>query len=527
MSIKTDFLVIGTGVAGLSLALKLAEKGQVHLVSKAKTDQNNTAWAQGGIASVIADKDHFENHINDTLNAGAGLCRKDIVEKVVTDAPSRIHDLENWGVHFDEDSNGQEKALTKEGGHSHRRILHVQDHTGLAIQKALMSRAHEHSNITILEDFIATELITQHQLQPEMTGANRCWGAQFYDINKHRFVSVFAKQTCLATGGAGKIYLYTSNWEGATGDGIAMAHRAGCRVANMEFNQFHPTCLYHRKARNFLISEALRGEGGELVNAKGEAFTYKYDERGPLAPRDIVARAIDSEIKKSGHECVYLDIQHKGADFLQKRFPFIFERTLSLGFNIAESPLPVVPAAHYLCGGIVTDAKGKTDIDGLFAIGECAYTGLHGANRLASNSLLECLAFSHYASESILQEDNSSSLTEMSPLKSSLKLHKENQDEFMLISHLWDEIRACMWNYVGIVRSNRRLEKARTRIKNIELEIDEYYKNFKVHPDIIELRNLATVARLTIECALKRPSSIGTHFNVDRPKANLETEPLM
>ena len=525
MPIKTDFLIIGTGVAGLSLALKVADHGKVHLIAKSQASNSNSSMAQGGIASVIAGEDHFTNHINDTKDAGAGLCNESIVNKVVHDAPQRIQDLEDWGVKFDQNSPNHDKALTKEGGHSHRRILHVQDHTGLAIQEALIKKAKQHPNITILEHFIATELITKHQLTPEETGTDRCLGAMFLDIKEQKIISIYASATMLTTGGAGKIYLYTSNWDGATGDGIAMAYRAGCRIANMEFIQFHPTCLYHRKARNFLISEALRGEGAELINKEGKKFTYDYDKRGPLAPRDIVARAIDSEIKKSGHECVYLDIRHKGKEFIQSRFPFIFERSLSLGFNLAEEALPVVPAAHYLCGGIITDEFGRTDIPGLFAIGECAQTGLHGANRLASNSLLECLSFSHYASEYILNNLSEYPKPEAHPLKHSLKLHKENQDEFMLISHLWDEIRTCMWNYVGIVRSDRRLERARTRIKNIESEIQEYYQNFKVHPDIIELRNLSTVARLTIECSIKRSSSIGTHFNVDKPKADLKKEP--
>lgn len=524
MTQTTDYLVIGSGVAGLSFALKMAHLGHVHIIAKTEASQNNTSWAQGGIASVITTEDDFKNHIQDTMEAGAGLCDPYIVQKVVEDAPSRIKDLEEWGVYFDQDSTSHEKDVTREGGHSHRRILHVQDHTGLAIQEALMAKVLAHPNITILENHIGLELITKHQVSPRETGTNRCLGAHFLNIKKQEVVTIFAKATLLATGGAGKVYLYTSNWDGSTGDGIAMAYRAGCRIANMEFMQFHPTCLYHRKARNFLISEAMRGEGAELINKKGEKFTYNYNQRGPLAPRDIVARAIDDEMKKSGNECVYLDIRHKGKEYISQRFPFIYERCLSLGFDISQEPLPVVPAAHYLCGGVMTDEFGRTDIDGLLAIGECAHTGLHGANRLASNSLLECLSFAHYASEYIIKNIQDYPVPEATALTLNLKLQKENQDEFMLISHLWDEIRTCMWNYVGIVRSDRRLERAKTRVKNIEQEINDYYRNFKLHPDIVELRNLATVARLTIECALKRAHSVGTHFNVDRAKVDPNTD---
>lgn len=526
---KTDILIIGTGVAGLSFALKMADKHQVTLVSKSEVQNTNTAMAQGGIASVIASEDQFEHHIRDTQNAGAGLCNSEIVKKVVHDAPDRIAELEDWGVHFDADEKPehQDKNLTREGGHSHRRILHVQDHTGLAIQQALMKKATSHPNIKILENFIAIDLITEHQLTPAHTGPDRCLGANFLNIKKHQFHGIFAKVTFLATGGAGKAYLYTSNWDGATGDGIAMAYRAGCRIANMEFMQFHPTCLYHQKARNFLISEALRGEGAELLNKQGETFTYQYNKAGPLAPRDIVARAIDAEMKKSGDESVFLDIRHKGLDFITKHFPFIYERCLSLGYDLAKDLLPVVPAAHYLCGGILTDEFGRTDLPGLFATGECAYTGLHGANRLASNSLLECLSFSHYASEFINNNQNLFPDVLTQAIKSDLKLHSKNPDEFMLISHLWDEIRTCMWNYVGIVRSNKRLSRALTRITHIESEINEYYKKFQVHPDIIELRSLATVARLTIQCAIQRKASVGIHFNIDLNAAEAGKEPIL
>ncbi len=524
---STQALIVGTGVAGLATALKLAETRNVTLVAKCEVHHTNTAMAQGGIASVVAFDDHFNKHIEDTLAAGAGLCHPHIVKKVVEAGPERIADLEKWGVQFDLSTNPdhQDKNLNREGGHSHRRILHVQDHTGQAIHTALIAKAKAHPNIEILENFIAIDLITQHQGQDYSTGQDHCLGCHFLDIEKHRFTAIYSPITVLATGGAGKTYLYTSNWEGATGDGIAMAYRAGCRITNMEFMQFHPTCLYHQKARNFLVSEALRGEGAELVNQNEEKFTYDFDPAGPLAPRDRVARAIDAEMKKTGAECVYLDIRHKGLDFIKKEFPNIYERCLKLGFDISKDLLPVVPAAHYLCGGILTDEHGRTDLPGLFAIGECANTGLHGANRLASNSLLECLAFAHFASDYINNHPAEFPTPEARTWNVPLTLNKENDDELMLISHLWDEIRTSMWNYVGIVRSDKRLQRALTRIRNIENEIDEYYRNFEIHSDLIELKNLVTVARLTIECALQRKSSVGTHFNVDRPTRPSGVEP--
>jgi L-aspartate oxidase len=524
LTVTTDVLVIGAGVAGLSFALKMAENRPVILVAKSELEQTNTAMAQGGVASVMASDDDFANHIKDTQVAGAGMCQAHIVEKVVGDGPRLIAELEHWGVVFDHNSVG--KDLNREGGHSHRRILHVQDHTGLAIQKALMARAIEHPNIRILTHHIGLDLITQHQVSPGQTAPNRCLGAQFLDISQHSFVSIFSPLTFLATGGAGKAFLYTSNWDGATGDGIAMAYRAGCRVSNMEFTQFHPTCLYHREARNFLITEALRGDGAKLVNEQGQDFTYNYHPDGPLAPRDIVARAIDAEMKRSGAECVFLDIRHRGRDFILQKYPFIHERCLKLGFDISTDLLPVVPAAHYMCGGVITDEHGQTDLLGLFAAGECANTGLHGANRLASNSLLECLAFADYAARFNLNESLPKVSTGQTVHPPQLKLVKESDDELILISHLWDEIRTCMWNYVGIVRSDKRLSRALTRISNIEGEINEYYRDFQIHPDIIELRNLAKVARLTVQCAIQRKHSVGTHYNVDRPTASNGEEPI-
>lgn len=524
---QTNVLIIGTGVAGLATALKLAETHNVTLVAKCSVEQSNTAMAQGGIASVIANDDNFRSHIQDTIEAGAGLCLPSVVEKVVQQGPKSIASLEAWGVQFDPSIPPEkgEKNLNREGGHSHRRILHVQDHTGLAIHQSLMEQAQQHSNITVKEHLIAIDLVTLHHTQKFSTHTNHCQGALFLDIEQHQFVTIYSPITVLATGGAGKSYLYTSNWEGATGDGIAMAYRAGCRIANMEFMQFHPTCLYHRKARNFLISEALRGEGAELVNGNGQAFTYQYDAAGPLAPRDRVARAIDAEMKNSGAECVFLDIRHKGKDFILSKFPSIYERCLSLGIDISEELIPVVPAAHYLCGGILTDDTGRTDLPGLFAVGECANTGLHGANRLASNSLLECLAFAEFASESI--KDHNFSTPHPTDWIPPHSLSTDKEDELILITHLWDEIRTCMWNYVGIVRSNKRLQQALTRIKHVETEINEYYSQFAIHADLIELKNLATVARLTVECALARQSSIGTHFNMDLATAELTQEPRL
>ena len=524
---STDALIIGTGVAGLATALKLAETRDVTLVAKCEVHHTNTAMAQGGIASVIASDDHFSKHTQDTLKAGDGLCQPEIVKKVVETGPERIADLEKWGVLFDGEPNPEHKGknLNREGGHSARRILHVQDHTGLAIHTALIARAKEHPRIQILEDLIAIDLVTHHQGQEFNTGQDQCLGSHFLDIKNHGFVTIYSPITVLATGGAGKSYLYTSNWEGATGDGIAMAFRAGCRISNMEFMQFHPTCLFHQKARNFLISEALRGDGAELVNSEGHKFSYDYDPAGPLAPRDRVARAIDAEMKKTGAECVYLDIRHRGKEFITKQFPNIYEKCLSLGFDLAKDLLPVVPAAHYLCGGILTDEHGRTDLPGLFAIGECANTGLHGANRLASNSLLECLAFAHFASQYIGKNPSEFPQPEAQAWNAPLTLNKENDDDLILISHLWNEIRTSMWNYVGIVRSNKRLQRALTRIQNIEREIDEYYRNFAIHSDLIELKNLATVARLTIECAIHRKASVGTHFNVDLPVSKSGEEP--
>lgn len=508
---EPDFLVIGSGLAGLAFALKTAQRGTVTILSKEKVTSANTPWAQGGIAAVISKEDSFESHIYDTLQAGAGLCNEDAVRNVVEQAPDRVKDLMNWGVNFDR-TKDSEIDLTREGGHSHRRILHFEDHTGSEIHRMLLSLCQNHPNIRILQDHFAIDLLTTRQFAPESKDPNRCFGVYVLDRETGIVKTMKAPVTVLSTGGAGKVYLYTTNWSGASGDGIAMAWRAGARVANLEFMQFHPTCLYHPDARNFLISEALRGEGGELKTAAGEAFMTKYHPRGSLAPRDIVARSIDAEMKKAGSTCVYLDMTSKSREYLVQRFPQIFQRCLDLGIDMSTTPIPVVPAAHYLCGGIVSDIDGRTDIAGLFALGETACTGLHGANRLASNSLLECLAMAHNCSELLHKSP---------PEKVDLAAPEwryppqADADEMIVITHMWEEVRRLMWNYVGIVRSNKRLMRASHRLKNILSEVREYYSNARVHSDLLELRNIAIVADLSVECALRRTESRGIHFNLD------------
>ncbi len=515
-----DILIIGSGVAALSMALKIAtEKNDinpksVYLLTKESVPDTNSAMAQGGIAAVSEVSDSFESHITDTLVAGAGLCKIGAVRNIVEQAPERIQDLIDWGVEFDSD-------LTREGGHSHRRILHFEDQTGAEIHKKLWTAVQKNSNIKIFENHFAIDLIVNKQVDPNIIGPTKVIGVYALD-KKNEAVEIFtARTTILATGGAGKVYLYTSNWSGATGDGIAMAYRSGCRISNLEFMQFHPTCLYHKDSRNFLITEAIRGEGGELLNSNGEAFMKKHHHLGSLAPRDIVARGIDAEMKKTGAACVFLDISHKPIEFLKSHFPTIFSKCLDFGIDMSKQPIPVVPAAHYLCGGIVTDNNGKTDIQNLFAIGEVANTGLHGANRLASNSLLECLAMSHNASVEI---QNTWTEIEKNKLSASpapwLKPENTNSDEMIVISHMWEEIRRLMWNYVGIVRSTKRLERAQHRLQNIMHEVKEYYSNMKIHSDIIELRNIAIVADLTVQCALKRKESRGIHFSLDFPPAH-------
>lgn len=525
-SVECDILIIGSGLAALSMALKMADDStseilKITLITKDTLQSTNSSMAQGGIAAVTNPTDSFESHIADTMAAGAGLNNIEAVRNVVCQAPDRIRDLVKWGVHFDED-------ITREGGHSERRILHFEDQTGAEIQKKLLQKVMNHPSITLLENTFAIDLIVNKQTDPSFVGKTQVIGAYALD-KKTGQVNIFkSKVTILATGGAGKVYLYTSNWSGATGDGIAMAYRAGARISNLEFMQFHPTCLYHNDSRNFLITEAMRGEGGELVTANGEAFMKRYHPMGSLAPRDIVARSIDAEMKKTGAACVYLDITHKPADFIKSHFPTIYSRCLDFGIDITKQPVPVVPAAHYLCGGILSAINGKTDLDGLYAIGEVACTGLHGANRLASNSLLECLAMSHNAAQDILKNwkdiVKSFSITKSpQPWK---KPEQTNSDEMIVISHMWDEIRRLMWNYVGIVRSTKRLERAQHRLQNILVEVKEYYSNMKIHSDIIELRNISIVADLTVQCALKRKNSIGIHYSLDYPpESTLTAEP--
>lgn len=510
---RSDYLVIGSGLAGLAFALKVAPEAKVTLITKDKAPSANTSWAQGGIAAVMADDDSFESHIHDTLLSGAGLCKETVVRNYIEQAPDRIQDLINWGVHFDVQNSSGKIDLTREGGHSSRRILHFEDRTGSEIHRALLERCRNHPNITLAENQFAIDLILQKPVDNSDMSPNRCLGVYAFDRETQEISAFLGRSTILSTGGAGKVYLYSTNWGGATGDGIAMAYRAGARVANLEFMQFHPTCLYHHESRNFLISEALRGEGGELVTAKGQPFMQKYHEMGSLAPRDIVARSIDAEMKKSGDVCVYLDMRARDEKYLKTRFPQIYQRCLEFGIDMTKEPIPVVPAAHYLCGGILTDANGQTDLQGLWALGETACTGLHGANRLASNSLLECLAMAHNCSEQ-LKTTEPFPVSEQNP-SDWVKPPENNSDEMIVIHHMWDEIRRLMWNYVGIVRSDKRLERASHRLQNILAEVKDYYSNFQIHSDILELRNIALVADLTVRCALMRKESRGIHYNLD------------
>jgi L-aspartate oxidase len=519
---KTDFLVIGSGLAGLAFALEACALGKVTIVTKSKASLANTALAQGGIASVMSEEDTFTSHADDTLRAGAGLCNINVVEDFVRQGPDRIRDLIRWGVRFDFAEDGKTFDLTREGAHSFRRVVHFEDHTGGEVHRALLARCLQTPNIEIVEEHFAIDLILNKQADPADMSPNRCIGAYILDRHSREVRIFLAKATVLSTGGAGKVYLYTSNWSGATGDGVAMAYRAGARISNLEFMQFHPTVLFHHNSRNFLVSEALRGEGGELVNAKGEAFMKKYHELGSLAPRDIVARGIDAEIKKSGAACVYLDMRKHNREFLKSRFPVIFQRCLEFGIDMSKDPIPVVPAAHYLCGGVVTNKNGQSDIESLWVLGETACTGFHGANRLASNSLLECLAMAHNCAQELSRNVKNLKLPEKTPR--SWEYPVENSaDELIVITHMWEEIRTLMWNYVGIVRTNKRLERASHRLKNILSEVKDYYSNFRIHPDIIELRNIAIVAQLTVECALRRHESRGIHYNTDYP--SMQTQP--
>ena len=512
---KTDCLIIGSGAAGLSLALSIADKAKVIILSKSILKEGSTLYAQGGIAAVFDENDSIDSHVEDTLVAGANLCDREAVVYTASNAKTSMQWLIDQGVPFDQikDPDGSKRYhLTREGGHSHRRILHAADATGKAVQTTLLDKVRQHPNITLLERFNALDLVTDAKLGLE---GQRVHGAYVWNRNLERVEAISAKFVALATGGASKVYQYTSNPDIASGDGIAMAWRAGCRVANMEFNQFHPTSLYHPKAQNFLITEAMRGEGAYLKRPDGTRFMPEFDHRAELAPRDIVARAIDFEMKRLGADCMFLDISHKDEQFIIEHFPTIYATCLKVGIDITKEQIPIVPAAHYTCGGVMTDLSGKTDLDNLFAIGEVAYTGLHGANRMASNSLLECIVFAHGAAKHILEE------LAQSPEPHAIQHWDESRvttsEEDVFISHTWHELRLIMWDYVGIVRSNRRLTKALKRIDLIKQEIDEFYASFRVSNNLLELRNLAQVAQLIVQSALDRKESRGLHYTTDYP----------
>ncbi len=515
-----DVIVLGSGVAGLMFALKVAPHGRVAVITKKNRAESNTNYAQGGIAAVTSKEDSFEMHIRDTLQAGAGLCKEDVVRTIIEEGPARIAELIELGMRFSEREIAEgmrELDLGREGGHSKRRILHAKDVTGREIERALLAGVAREKAIEIFENHLAIDFITSHKLG--QSGPNRCFGAYVLNKATSQVDTFAATHIVLATGGCGKVYLYTTNPDIATGDGVAMAYRAGAAVANMEFIQFHPTCLYHPKAKSFLISEAVRGEGGILKTCAGEEFMDRYHPLKSLAPRDVVARAIDNEMKRSGAEHVLLDITHKPADFLRERFPNIDKTCREYGIDITKEPIPVVPAAHYQCGGVLTSVDGETEIQGLYAIGEVACTGLHGANRLASNSLLEALVCAHRASQRVIASS-------LRPARASLPKwesgNASNADELVVVSHNWDEIRRLMWDYVGIVRTNKRLQRARSRVANLQEEIQEYYWDFIVTSDLLELRNIATVAQIIIESALQRPESRGLHYNLDYPEPNPE-----
>ena len=517
MERNSNFLVVGSGIAGLSFALRAAKVGTVTIITKVEAAESSTNYAQGGIATVWSGEDTFESHIEDTHKAGAGLCRPDVVDLVVRDAPARIKELIGWGVRFTRRDGKQEYDLGREGGHSRRRIFHAKDLTGREVERALLARARANRRIRLYEHHVAINLITRQRLEAfDPHGADEALGAYVLDQKTGEIHTFVADATILSTGGAGKVYLYTSNPDVATGDGIAMAYRAGATIANMEFVQFHPTCLFHPHAKSFLISEAVRGEGAVLLNHAGKRFMKDMHPMAELAPRDIVARAIDSELKRSGDDCVYLDITRKGKAFIRRRFPNIHETCLSFGIDMTKEAIPVVPAAHYLCGGVRTDLHGETDIRRLFAIGECACTGLHGANRLASNSLLEALVYSARAviraSEAYAGKPRSRvAVPKWDPGKA------QDSDEAVVVTQNWDEVRRLMWNYVGIVRSNKRLLRALDRIEMLKREIQEYYWNFKVTGDLLELRNICTVAELIVRCAMQRKESRGLHTTIDYP----------
>ncbi|CNL62145.1 L-aspartate oxidase [Yersinia aleksiciae] len=512
----SDVLIIGSGAAGLSLALRLAPHCKVTVLSKGPLNEGATFYAQGGIAAVFDETDSISSHVDDTLIAGAGLCDKDAVEFIASNARSCVQWLIDQGVLFDTETSasGEERYhLTREGGHSHRRILHTADATGKEVETTLVGKASTHPNILVKERCNAVDLITSNKIG--LTGTKRVVGAYIWNRELEKVETFRAKAVVLATGGAAKVYQYTTNPDISSGDGIAMAWRAGCRVANLEFNQFHPTCLFHPQARNFLLTEALRGEGAYLKRPDGSRFMPDFDSRGELAPRDIVARAIDHEMKRLGADCMYLDISHKPADFVIQHFPMIYEKLLSLGIDLTKEAIPIVPAAHYTCGGVMVDQHGRTDLDGLYAIGEVSYTGLHGANRMASNSLLECLVYGWSAAEGILTRLPHAKLAKHLPDWDESRV--DNSDERVVIQHNWHELRLFMWDYVGIVRTTKRLERALRRINTLQQEIDEYYANFRISNNLLELRNLVQVAELIVRCAMDRKESRGLHYTLDYP----------
>ncbi|HEB80143.1 MAG TPA: L-aspartate oxidase [Rhodospirillales bacterium] len=509
-----DVLVIGSGAAGLGLALAVASKARVAVLSKGDLKEGNTRYAQGGVAAVMDESDSVESHIKDTLKAGAGLCDENVVRYVAGNGRKAIERLIRLGVDFSRDKNSGGYHLTREGGHSHRRVIHAADHTGEAIETTLAERVRAEPNISLLENHLAIDLITDEK---DFGSGKCCHGAYALDTAAGHVRLLRAKTVVLATGGASKVYLYTSNPDCATGDGVAMAWRAGCRVANMEFSQFHPTCLFHPQAKSFLITESVRGEGGRLLLPDGTRFMDRFHPDAELAPRDIVARAIDHEIKRLGVDCVFLDISHKSRKFIESHFPTVHHTCLEFGFDMTKEPLPVVPAAHYTCGGVMADLRGRTDIRDLYAIGEVACSGLHGANRMASNSLLECLVFSGTAADTILGSIEKRGAPP--PLPEWDESWVTDADEEVVVSHNWEELRRFMWDYVGIVRTDKRLERAKRRIGLLLTEIAEYYGNFRVTSDLLELRNLAVVADLIIRSAAKRKESRGLHYTLDYPEA--------
>ena len=522
----SDVLIIGSGAAGLSLALRLADHCHVTILSKGPLNEGSTFYAQGGIAAVFDEADSIASHVEDTLIAGAGLCDKEAVEFIASNARHCVQWLIDQGVLFDTETNASSEEryhLTREGGHSHRRILHAADATGKEVDTTLVSKARAHANICVKERYNAVDLITSSKIG--LPGTQRVVGAYVWNRDKEHVETLRAKAVVLATGGAAKVYQYTTNPDISSGDGVAMAWRAGCRVANLEFNQFHPTCLYHPQARNFLLTEALRGEGAVLKRPDGSRFMPDFDSRGELAPRDVVARAIDHEMKRLGADCMYLDISHRPPEFIKHHFPMIDEKLSSLGIDLTKEAIPIVPAAHYTCGGVMVDQHGRTDLDGLYAIGEVSYTGLHGANRLASNSLLECVVYGWSAAEDIIKRLPHVKLAKHVPQWDESRV--DNSDEQVVIQHNWHELRLFMWDYVGIVRTTKRLERALRRIMTLQQEIDEYYANFRISNNLLELRNLVLVAELIVRSAMERKESRGLHYTLDYPDLQENPQPTI